>query len=244
MTTVLVVDDRATNREVAREALGDGGYDVIEAADGRQALRLAKSLHPDLVVTDMLMPGLDGYQFAQELRSDPETTGIPLVFYTANYRPDEVRPLADAIGVRRIVEKTATPDELLDAVAETLREAPSAGSRPHESGTAQHIDVLNAKLLEKAGALDESEARFAAMAEASPVGIIITDRQGRATYVNPGAREITGRRDEGLFGDGWLSCLGIELPDLIAAAGRREETDGHRRDCRLVHPDGRGHRRR
>jgi len=234
MTTVLVVDDRATNREVARETLGDGGYDVIEAADGRQALRLAKSLHPDVVLTDMLMPGIDGYQFAQELRQDPETGDIPLLFYTANYSRDEVWPLAEAIGVSCVVEKTATPQELLDAIAETLRESHPAGPRPHRPQAAKHIDVLNAKLLEKAGALDESEARFAAMAEASPVGIIITDRQGRATYVNPGACEITGWRSDALLGHGWLSCLRIEPPSPAAGSGRR--------DRRLAHPDG-SHRR-
>jgi two-component system cell cycle sensor histidine kinase/response regulator CckA len=234
MTTVLVVDDRATNREVARDALGEGGYDVVEAVDGRQALKLARSLHPDVVLTDMLMPGIDGYQLAQQMRNDPETSGIPLLFYTANYSHDEVRPLAETIGVSGIVEKTATPAELLEAIAEALRESAPAARRPRKPQAAQHIDLLNAKLLEKAGALDESEARFAAMAEASPVGIIITDRDGRATYANPGALEITGWRDEDLLDDGWLCCLGIKLRELTTSTDRRE--------CRLAHPDGRDRR--
>lgn len=242
MTTVLVVDDRATNREVAREALGEGGFEVIEASDGREALRLAKAKRPDVVLTDLLMPGIDGYQFAQAMRNDPETTGIPLVFYTANYSQDEVRPLAETIGVSRIVEKTAAPTELLHAITETLRESPSAIPPPHGWQTTQHIDVLNAKLLEKAGALDESEARFAAMAEASPIGIIITDQQGCATYVNPGARHITGQPAGGLLGGGWLSCLGVGLRELVTVAGDQAETGGHRRDCRLTHPDGRERR--
>jgi PAS domain S-box-containing protein len=241
MTTVLVVDDRATNREVAREALAEGGFDVVEAADGRQALHFARSLHPDVVLTDMLMPGIDGYQFAQAMRDDPDTAGIPLVFYTANYSPDEVRPLAATIGVRRIVEKTATPTELVGAIIETLRESPAATPLPYGQQAAQHIDVLNAKLLEKAGALDESEARFAAMAEASPVGIILTDRQGRATYVNPGVCQITGWPGDRLLGGGWLSCFGNGLSDLVGGPGYREP-DGHRRDCRLAHPDGRDRR--
>ncbi|MFF5289450.1 ATP-binding response regulator [Paractinoplanes globisporus] len=241
MTTVLVVDDRAANREVARDALDEGGYDVIEASDGRQALQLARSQHPDVVLTDMLMPGIDGYQFAQEMRDDPETTGIPLIFYTANYSQAEVRPLAEAVGVSRIVEKTAPPQELLDAIAESLRESPAAEARPRGTQATQHIGVLNAKLLEKTGALDESEARFAAMAEASPVGIIITDRHGRATYVNPGARQITGWPDDGLLGTGWLSCLGIGPGDLTTVDGEWR-AGGDRRDCRLAHPDGRDRR--
>ncbi|WP_436535770.1 ATP-binding response regulator [Actinoplanes sp. HUAS TT8] len=228
MTTVLIVDDRATNREVAREALSDGGYEIIEASDGRQALQLARARHPDVVLTDMLMPGLDGYQFAQEMRNSPETSGIPLVFYTANYSRDEVQPLARAIGVSRIVEKTASPAELLDAIAEALHESPSVPPRPPDPQTSQHIGVLNAKLIEKTGELAESEARFAAMAEASPVGILITDRHGHATYVNPGARQITGCTDDGLLGHGWLGCLGM--------TSHGEAVD--RGDCRLTHPDG------
>ncbi|GAA2697521.1 ATP-binding response regulator [Actinoplanes palleronii] len=239
MTTVLVVDDRATNREVAREVLSEGGYDVVEASDGRQALELARSLHPDVVLTDMLMPGIDGFQFAQEMRAIPETSDIPLIFYTANYSQDEVRPLAETLGVARVVEKAATPDELLDAIAATLRDFHATGPRLHAPQTAQHIDVLNAKLLEKTDALDESEARFAAMADASPVGIIITDPAGHATYVNPGAREITGWPGDRLLGQGWLTCLGTGLRTLVTGDSDPATAGEQRRDCHLAHPDGR-----
>jgi DNA-binding NtrC family response regulator len=64
MTTVLIVDDRATNRELARVLLTYGGHRVIEAHEGAEALSLAHAQHPDLVLTDILMPGMDGYQLA------------------------------------------------------------------------------------------------------------------------------------------------------------------------------------
>ncbi|MEV4508431.1 response regulator [Dactylosporangium sp. NPDC049525] len=208
MTTVLVVDDRATNREIARATLDRGGYRVLEAVEGRQALAIARSDHPDVVLTDVLMPGMDGYQFVRELREDPATADIPVLFYTATCREDEAQPLAGACGVSRVLSKSAGPAELLQAV-----------------DAARHLTTVNAELLEKAQALDESEARFAAMAEACPMGIVIGDRHGRATYVNPRLSEITGIPAAELLGEGWQCCLGEEHRGALhtGADGRRHQ---------------------
>jgi CheY-like chemotaxis protein len=94
VATVLVVDDQTASREIARATLDHGGHQVIEATDGHQVLHLATTSHPDLVLTDLLMPGMDGYQFVRELRSHQDTARIPVLFYTANYREDEAHPLA------------------------------------------------------------------------------------------------------------------------------------------------------
>ncbi len=210
MTTVLVVDDRATNREIARATLDHGGYQVIEAVEGHQALAIAKRNHPDVVLTDVLMPGMDGYQFVRELREDPATADIPVLFYTANYREDEAQPLAGAFGVSRVLSKSADPLELLRAVDAALHDRPDPVAGPVPDVDARHLTTVNAKLLEKVQALDESEARFAAMAEACPMGIVIGDRHGRATYVNPRLSEITGLPGAALLGDGWQRCLSEE----------------------------------
>ncbi|HEX8629588.1 MAG TPA: response regulator, partial [Catenuloplanes sp.] len=96
MAIVLVVDDRASNRELVRTLLGYGGHQVIEAHEGAEALDLAHSRHPDVVLTDILMPGMDGYELARELRAAPDTAATPIVFYTANYLEAETRPFAEA----------------------------------------------------------------------------------------------------------------------------------------------------
>jgi PAS domain S-box-containing protein len=221
MTTVLVVDDRATNRELARAALDDGGYRVLEAVEGHQALAIARRDHPDVVLTDVLMPGMDGYQFVRELREDPATADIPVLFYTANYREDEAQPLAGAFGVSRVLSKSADPMELLRAVDAALRDRPASVAPPAPDVDARHLTTVNAKLLEKVQALDESEARFAAMAEACPMGIVIGDRDGRATYVNPRLSEITGTPAADLLGEGWQCCLGEEHRRDLRADDRR-----------------------
>ena len=68
MATVLIVDDRATNREVARATLDHGGHHVIEATEGHQALAMARTIHPDVILTDVVMPGMDGRTATRRIR--------------------------------------------------------------------------------------------------------------------------------------------------------------------------------
>ncbi|MBK1717622.1 EAL domain-containing protein [Thiocystis violacea] len=125
--TILVVDDRAINREFLASLLGYAHYEVMLAADGAEALRLATRSRPDLVITDVLMPNMDGVELAQRLRADPLTAPIPIVFYTATYRLEEARELANASGVERVIAKPASPAAILEAVAELVgRPAPDA----------------------------------------------------------------------------------------------------------------------
>ena len=208
MATVLVVDDRATNREIARVVLDDAGYHVLEASEGRRGLAVAHDSHPDVVVLDMLMPGMDGYEFVHELQADPETAAIPVLFYTSNYSDDEAQSIARAVGVSRVLQKSGDPRELLDAVDEALHAQPAPVPQPGQGVLSwQHVHAVNAKLVAKVQALDESDVRFIAMAESSPVGIFLTDLHGFATYVNPRLIEIAGVPAADLLGDGWLRCL-------------------------------------
>ena len=99
MATILIVDDLSANRKVLVLFLRDQGHRLHEAADGREGLAAAHAERPDLVITDVLMPVMDGYEFARQLRLDPRTSGIPVVFYTAHYGEREARALALSSGV-------------------------------------------------------------------------------------------------------------------------------------------------
>jgi two-component system cell cycle sensor histidine kinase/response regulator CckA len=223
MATVLVVDDRAANREVARAALDFGGHQVIEAAEGAEALRVARLRHPDVVVADVLMPGMDGYEFVHQLRADPDTADIPVLLYTANYRPEEANPLARAYGATKVVAKTAGPAELLAAVDEALHERPAAAPAPDREVAAQHLHAVNAKLLEKVQALDESQARLVTIGELSPVGLVVGDPAGMATYVNPRLSALTGLPAEALLGTGWLRLVDPAQRTAMLTADAGEE---------------------
>lgn len=243
MATVLIVDDRPTNLVIAHETLDLGGHEVIEAADGHDALAVAKERHPDVVITDVLMPGIDGFQLVRELRADPDTADIPVLLYTAHYSPAEATPLAATFGVSSVLSKASDPLELLDAIDVALHGHPprnAAAPIVQEFGE-QHLYTVNAKLMEKIQALDESNARFAAMAQDSPIGIVIGDPSGLATYVNPRLSDITGTDPSGLLGQGWLRCLHADHrralhtgPDSSLELAM---TDRRFRE-HLVHPEG------
>jgi PAS domain S-box-containing protein len=208
MSTILVVDDRAIGRELVRSLLAQLGHEILEAEDGLRALALALERRPDLIVSDVLMPGMDGYMLVRTLRDHPATAAVRVVFYTAHFTGEEVGPIATACGVDAVVHKTANPRVLVDAVRDAL-----AGSRPPtrvatpEQFAREHVSTFTAKLLEKVRNLEEGDQRFRRMAESSPIGIVQGDAGGCATYVNPRLAEICHRGADQVLGRGWLDCV-------------------------------------
>jgi PAS domain S-box-containing protein len=241
VATVLVVDDRASNRELARVILGYGGHRVIEAHEGVEALGLAHAQHPDLILTDVLMPGMDGYQLVRELRAAADTAQTPIVFYTANYLEAEARPFADACGVARVVLKSSDPQLLLQTIDDVLAEERVAGARiDAEEADREHLQAISAKLFEKSQALSDTEARFRLMANSSPVGIVFGDQHGSANYVNSRFTEIMKLPAGSLLDLGWLRCVSEEhheeILTTVCAAGSRDVEHHYRSHVGL--PDG------
>lgn len=120
MATILVVDDRPSNRQFLATLLGYSGHRVLEAGDGAEALRLVRSARPALVITDILMPTMDGYEFVQRLRADESIAATSVMFHTATYSEPQANELARACGVRRVLPKPCEPETILDAVADAL----------------------------------------------------------------------------------------------------------------------------
>jgi len=243
VATVLVVDDVAANRELMSMLLGYRGHEVIEASDGADALALAQSRHPDVVVSDVLMPGIDGLEMVHRLRSAPDERAAhaPVIFYTANYLEPETRPIAEACGVSQVVLRSADPRELLDAVEVALRKGPvEITPRPADEFAAVHARAINAKLVEKVRALRHTERRFEAMAASSPVGILLLDADGFATYANPRLSEITGMTAGRLLKRGWLDCLdpGTHAEAVEAVRAGAAGAVEHRYRNRFVRDDG------
>jgi PAS domain S-box-containing protein len=120
MATILIVDDRPTNRQFLLALLAYGGHRLLEAADGAEALALARSEQPDLVVTDILMPTMDGYEFVRQVRADPLVAATPVIFYSATYSVPEARAMAETCGVKTVLPKPSDPQVILDAVNQEL----------------------------------------------------------------------------------------------------------------------------
>jgi DNA-binding response OmpR family regulator len=118
-TRVLVIDDEAPIRLLCRVNLEAEGIEVLEAADGTSGLDLARTEHPDVVLLDVMMPGLDGWRVAEELLENDETRGIPIIFLTARA---EFRDRARGIDIGGVdyVTKPFNPLELAPLVRDLL----------------------------------------------------------------------------------------------------------------------------
>ena len=119
MTKVLVIDDEAPIRLLCKVNLEAEGMDVLEAADGATGLDLSRLSTPDVVLLDVMMPGLDGWQVAEQLLQDDRTKEIPIIFLTARA---EFRDRARGLDIGGIdyVTKPFNPLELAPLVRELL----------------------------------------------------------------------------------------------------------------------------
>jgi CheY-like chemotaxis protein len=120
MKTILIVDDRPTNRRILIAMLAHCGHRLLEADSGAQALKMVRKEKPDLVIADILMPKMDGYEFVRKLRLDRKIAHTTVVFYTASYIEKEARKLAKACSVRYTIVKPGEPDEVLSIVDAAL----------------------------------------------------------------------------------------------------------------------------
>lgn len=111
MTTVLVVDDEPVLRAIVRDVLVEAGYTVVEAADGRAMLELVKRNRPDLVLMDVMMPGLDGREAYRALRGRADLRSVPVVMMSAAVHPNGLDPTIAAF-----LPKPFALDQLLATV--------------------------------------------------------------------------------------------------------------------------------
>jgi CheY-like chemotaxis protein len=119
MPRVLIVDDEAAIRELCRVNLVLAGYDVVEAADGLQALEVARTAQPDLIFLDVLMPGMSGWEVLAALRADEAIAHIPVVMLTAlNSEDDQIRGWEG--GVVEYLTKPFNPLSLADWAAAAM----------------------------------------------------------------------------------------------------------------------------
>ena len=120
IATILIVDDHVLNREFLMTLLGYGGHRLLEAANGAEGLKMVLAERPDLVISDILMPNMDGYEFVTRMHGNPETADVPVIFYTATYREREAMAVAQSCGVRWVLPKPSDPDVILRTVHEAL----------------------------------------------------------------------------------------------------------------------------
>ena len=120
MPHILIVEDSSIQAEMLRRVLVEAGYQVSLGHDGAEGLGLARTLRPDLVISDITMPVMDGFELCHRLRSDPDLNTLPVILLTAMSDVDDiVRGLN--VGADNYVTKPYDPDLLLERVSRTLK---------------------------------------------------------------------------------------------------------------------------
>ncbi|MFA5140816.1 MAG: response regulator [Elusimicrobiota bacterium] len=200
MTRILVVDDNCQNRYMLEAGLKGIGYEVTSAENGAAALALARKEPPDLAISDILMPVMDGYELCRQWKADDRLKEIPFIFYTATYTDPRDERFGLRLGADRYIIKPAEIGVLQGAVRDVLEEKRRRGGSPsstppqkEEETLREYNEVVARKLQRKVTQLEESEARFRSLVEGAPEAIFVQGG-GRFLYLNPAMVRLMGAR--------------------------------------------------
>ncbi len=210
MTKILIADDDRRNLYLLETILKTYEFEVTSAENGAEALDLARKSLPDLVITDIFMPVMDGFKLCQNWKSDKRLRNIPLIFYTATYTDPKDEEYALSLGAERFLVKPQQPEVLISVIRQILADrgkGPSDEPVMEEAESLrQYSEVLFRKLEDKVAQLEneiaerkraeeilrESEAKFRSYIESSPLAIFVADREGRLIDFNLAAANLLG----------------------------------------------------
>jgi two-component system cell cycle sensor histidine kinase/response regulator CckA len=170
MARILIVDDDSLNQQLLVQLLGSNQHTTLVASDGEEGLALARAERPDLIISDVLMPTMDGYEFVRHVRADTILSQTRVIFITGYYLSREARALANTCGINYIIYKPCAKEEILRIVEAALQ-----SERPQESATSlsrndfdrEHMLLLTDKLSDEADDLIALNHKLTAMIDLS-----------------------------------------------------------------------------
>ena len=199
---ILTVDDNELNRKFLRVILGSEGHEVVEAADGSEAFEKLGSGKFDAVVTDILMPKMDGYRLCYKIRMSEEFKNLPVVVYSSTFTSVSDEQVALNVGADRFLRKPAARAEILLTVEEAVR-APRPRSKPVAPGaelealkeyseglvrrleaTNDELDVAQQRLTAAYELQRESERAYRELVDLAPTGIVRSTPEGKIVAAN------------------------------------------------------------
>jgi PAS domain S-box-containing protein len=209
---ILVVEDNEDSRVLLESLLEANGYEVESAENGKVALALATRRPPDLIISDILMPEMDGYVLCRAVKADEQLRAIPFVFYTATYTDPRDEKLAMDLGASRFIVKPMEIDAFLIEIKTLLEnhetEKLPTPQHPLKSDTELHrgyAGVLAKKLDQKVRQLEEekkrlakSEKKFRRLVEAlrDDYFFYTHDTNGVFSYISPSVKNVLGYSQE------------------------------------------------
>lgn len=124
MPTILLIEDDKFLRELIIQKLGKEGYDVTEAPEGEAGLLKMKKEKPDLVLLDLILPGIDGFEVLSRMKKDPNLAGIPVIILSNLGQRDDVQKGIDLGAEDYLIKAHFTPGEIIDRIKATLKKTP------------------------------------------------------------------------------------------------------------------------
>lgn len=211
---ILVADDIKQNVKLLRVILSASDYDVTEAYDGEEALEKAKTENPDLILLDIMMPKLTGYEVCRRLREDASTKNIPIIMITALHEMDD-RIKGIEAGANDFTSKPFNKIELLARI-KSLLSTKQATAKKSETTV---LDSILSDLAE---------------------GVIITDEKWKIRNINQTAQELLNIRETDTHGKdilAYLSSMKLSIPIETITNSREKTTDFQILPSTIQHPN-------
>lgn len=254
---ILLAEDNAIVRKAVVAGLVANGYEVEEAEDGEQAFSLAHAVHPDMIISDVLMPNMDGYSLCQAVRTDEVLHDVPVVFYSATFLEPNDEALARLVGASGFIIKDGDSGAFQRKLRDVIESERDHKPPPYDSNPEHHDfedrltrKALASKLLNKITELEvEKRALRASRQFLNHVVTTIPDvvfvlrfPELEISYLAPKAERLLGYRGEELMGDKnhWKPLVDdfdlerVEQEILQAVENREDLTF----TCRMRHKQG------
>ena len=216
---ILIVDDDENSRVLQETALKAQAYTVESSVNGKQALEVAKRSHPDLIISDILMPEMDGFALCRAVKGEEQLRTIPFIFHTASYITPEDKELAKALGATRFIVKTGNMEKFLKTIKEILKEYEEKSlqvqsqlivgeeelERMHKEALVRQLDKkvrelekeheeLEKRVLERTAKLSEARDRIDGILKSIADGLLVTDVHNYIVLMNRAAEDMLGIR--------------------------------------------------
>jgi PAS domain S-box-containing protein len=248
---VLIVDDSSDNLYILEMLLKGYGVEVISAENGKDALDKALLDPPDLIVTDILMPVMDGYALCRQWKSDDKLKHIPLVFYTATYTDRKDEKFALSLGADRFILKPQEPDIFMNILKEVLGEkyeAKQVVNKPlgeEMEFFKQYNEILYNKLEKKVTDLEIAnqnlkilEDKYRSLFEHLQDAIFLTKPDGSILDANKAACVMFGRSVDEIRAVGRNGLVDVSDPRLQTALEERAQAGGASAEITMVRANG------
>lgn len=187
---ILVVEDTEDSRILLEAVIASEGYDIESAVNGIEALQKIQLSPPDLIISDILMPEMDGFELCRQLKGDLQYKSIPFIFYTATYIEEKDKKFALSLGANRFIVKPLDPVILLKQIDEVIAEhidnsepEPPAPIENHEF-IIKHTELQSRKLDKKIHELKRQKEQLKIITDAMPALIAEINEAGCYQYVN------------------------------------------------------------